>query len=207
MTRVSTKEQCTDRQVTELTNYAAAKGLEVVEVIMETISGSRKNSDRPAIQKIRALAQAKKIDKVLVLEISRLGRDTAQVLETLEELHAHRVSLVCLNPQLETLDANGKENPTSTFLLTVLADLSRMEKLRLVERINSGLAEAKRKGVKLGRAVGYKKPLLKEYSSVVKLLKEGYSVRKTATLASVGVSTVQRVKKELDSAPTSKAKA
>jgi len=197
LARVSTSDQSVDRQISELTIYADSKQLEIVEVLTETISGAKKNSERAAIQKLITLAESKKINKVLVHEVSRLGRDTAQVLETLEKLHKLNVSVVVLNYQLETLNADGTQNSMAQFLLTILADIGRMERLTLIERINSGLAEAKRKGKVLGRPEGYKKDLLKEHSKVAKHLKEGRSIAETAAICGVGKSTVQRVRAAL----------
>ncbi|WP_181305563.1 recombinase family protein [Rufibacter sp. XAAS-G3-1] len=198
--RVSSNGQSTDRQLSELTSYANGKGLDIIEVVTEKISGAKKNSERQGIQRILELARAKQIDKVLVHEISRLGRNTPQVLATIEELHELKVSVVVLNYQIETLNANGSVNSMGMFMVTMLTDIGRMERETTVERINSGIAEAKRKGVVLGRPEGSKKgktEMLKEYKQVVKKLQEGYSIRETAKLCDVSVSTVQRVKKEM----------
>lgn len=201
LARVSTSSQSNDRQITELTEHVTAQGLEIVGTFTEVISGTKKNEERPVLLAILKQARSGKINKVCVLEVTRLGRDTLEVLSTLEALHALKVSVLVKNLGIETLTPEGKPNAVSQLIVTIVADLGRMEKELLIERINSGLAEAKRKGTKLGRKEGYKKDLLKEHSKVVKLLNDGYSVRKTATLANVGVSTVQRVKKEMETAP------
>lgn len=199
--RVSTIDQNHDRQLTELTSYAEAKAYEVVEVITEKVSGAKKNSERVGIQRLLKLAADRKINKVLIHEVTRLGRDTSQVLATLEALHAHKVSVVVMNYQLETLNKDGSINAMAQFLFTILADIGRMERLTLIERVKSGMAEAKRKGVILGRpknSVKSKTQLLSEYKKVVRYLSDGYTIRETAKLADVGISTVQRVKKLIE---------
>jgi DNA invertase Pin-like site-specific DNA recombinase len=85
-------------------------------------------------------------------------------------------------------------------MLALLAEMARSEVETLRERINSGLAEARRKGVKLGRPVGTVLPpvdLLQKHKDIVKLLKAGQSVRNTAKISEKGISTVQRVKAAL----------
>jgi DNA invertase Pin-like site-specific DNA recombinase len=71
----------------------------------------------------------------------------------------------------------------------------------LRERINSGLAQARRKGVVLGRPTGTKMSsdsILSRHADVVRLLKKGQSIRNAGKISGKGFSTVQRVKKILD---------
>jgi len=101
---------------------------------------------------------------------------------------------------IETLLANGKRNPASGIMLALLAEMARSEVELLRERINSGLDEARRKGVKLGRPEGTtldREVFLQKHKEIVRLLKAGQSVRNAAKIASKGISTVQRVKRVL----------
>ncbi|MCJ8164595.1 hypothetical protein MKJ04_07025 [Pontibacter sp. E15-1] len=95
------------------------------------------------------------------------------------------------------LKEDGTVNTMAQFLLTILADIGRMERLTLIERVKSGLDEAKRRGKILERPIGTTKSLLKEHPKVVKYLKDNYSIRETAKLCDVSISPVQRVKKLL----------
>jgi DNA invertase Pin-like site-specific DNA recombinase len=82
-------------------------------------------------------------------------------------------------------------------MLALLAEMARAETDTLRERINSGLAEARRKGVTLGRPVGSTRPakaVLEAHRDVVRHLKAGQSIRNTAILTDKAASTVQRVK-------------
>jgi DNA invertase Pin-like site-specific DNA recombinase len=93
--------------------------------------------------------------------------------------------------------ASGKRNPAAAIMLALLAEMARAETDTLRERINSGLAEARRKGVVLGRKVGSTVSVaetLKKHADVVKLLKAGQSIRHVAKLTGKAGSTVQRVK-------------
>ena len=98
---------------------------------------------------------------------------------------------------IETLMASGKRNPAAGMMLALLAEMARSEVETLRERINSGLAEARRKGVTLGRPLGTTLPrevFIQKHKDIVRLLKDRHSVRHTAKIAGKGVSTVQRVK-------------
>lgn len=196
LVRVSTQKQETARQVSELQAYADAKGLEVVEVCRETVSGRADESERLGLARAEGLARAGKIKKVLVHEVSRLARKnsiTHKFVETLEECG---VSLYWHAQGIETLMASGKRNPAAGIMLALLAEMARGEVETLRERINSGLAEARRKGVKLGRPEGTtldREAFLAKHRDVQKLLKSGQSVRNAAKISGKGVSTIQRV--------------
>src|SRR6266566_2446113 len=154
LVRVSTVKQETDRQISELRAYAKAKGYDVVEVCRETVSGTANGDERHGLRRAEALALEGKVKKVLVHEISRLARRNSvahQFVETLEECG---VSLYWQAKGIETLLPNGKRNPAAGIMLALLAEMARSEGEVLRERIKSGLAEARRKGVKLGRPKG-----------------------------------------------------
>ena len=88
---------------------------------------------------------------------------------------------------------------TSEMFESVLSSFSEIERDGIIYRLQSGRAMAKSKNVKMGRKIGSVKSVEKkqeEYAKVIKLLKGGQSVRNTAKLCEVGISTVQRIKKE-----------
>ena len=200
LVRVSTQKQETARQISELQAYADAKGFEVVEICRETISGRADDSEREGLRRVEELARAGTIKKVLVHEISRLARRnsvTHRFVETLEECG---VSLYWHAQGIETLLSNGKRNPAAGIMLALLSEIARGEVETLRERINSGLAEARRKGVTLGRPTGTTLPredFLRKHADIVRLVKAGQSVRNAAKISGKGGSTVQRVKAAL----------
>ena len=108
-------------------------GYEVVGVFKETGSGVR--LDRAERRKVMALAQARQIDAVLVTELSRWGRSTTDLLATLKELEARRVSVVALNGM--TFDL---ATPHGRMLATMLAGIAEFERELIQERIRSGIA-------------------------------------------------------------------
>lgn len=196
--RVSTRAQNTDRQEDDLRALAAKKGWGIAGVIRETISGASKNGEREGVQLLLDMAGRGDIDKVLVQEVSRLGRSTAEILKVVEALTAEKVSIYVQNFNLETLDAKGGRNPMAQFMFTMLAEFARMEREHLRERIMSGLERARRKGVRLGRPKGTVVPAketLKRYPCVVRELRSGQSVRKTAKICGASPTTVLKVKR------------
>jgi len=201
LVRVSTAKQETTRQVHELRTLAKSKGWAVVKVCEElAVSGRAIENERHGLHEVEELARARKIKKVLVHEVSRLARRNSIVhrfVETLEELG---VSLYWHSQAIETLLPSGKRNPAASVMLALLAEMARHETETLRERIKSGLAEARRKGSTLGRPVGSglnAESLLEKHKDVVRLLKDGQSVRNAAKIAGKGVSTIQRVKAAL----------
>ena len=145
--RVSTNDQSCARQERDLVAFAGCAGYEVVGVFKETGSGIK--LDRAERRKIMALAQARRIDAVLVTELSRWGRSTTDLLATLKELEARRVSVVALNGM--TFDLT---TPHGRMMATMLAGIAEFERELIQERIRSGIAAAKARGKQLGRQPG-----------------------------------------------------
>ena len=92
-----------------------------------------------------------------------------------------------------------KEFWVSAIMLALMAEMARAETDTLRERIKSGLAEARRKGVTLGRRKSTKLSAAAfiKHKDVARMLREGHSIRHVAKITGKGVSTVQRVKKAL----------
>lgn len=203
LVRVSSVKQQTDRQITELTQYATDHDYNVIEVIQESITGAAKKSDRSGLQRVEALAREGVIKKVLVHEVSRIARRNSiahQFIETLEEFG---VSVYWHSQKIETLLESGKRNPAASIMFSLLAELGRAERECLSERVISGQREAVRKGKTLGRPVGTTTPpdeLLKKHSDIVRQLRRGKSNRDVAKIVEKGVSTVKRVRKLMKAA-------
>lgn len=201
--RVSTKDgrQNTERQINDLTEFAAGQKWTVKKIITEEISGAKTNKDRAGLQQLFRLAQDRKIQKVVITEISRLGRKVSEALEIIDRLHDFKVSIYIQNIGIETLLPNGKENFMFKPILLTLIGFAEMERELLRERILSGLETARKNGVKLGRPKGSTLKdagLLSKYPKVVRKLKEdNMSIREVAKVCEVSTYTVQKVKKVL----------
>ena len=92
--RVSTGLQEYDRQVNELTALANTNGWSVEAVFAEKISGAKSNKERTELLNMVNYVENNHIDKVLVTELSRLGRDTLQVLEVIEMLNKKEIRFI-----------------------------------------------------------------------------------------------------------------
>jgi len=197
LVRVSTNRQETDRQTSDLSDYAARKGYRIVEICRETVSGRADESERQGLCRAKELATSGAVKKVLVHEISRLARKSSIVHRFVETLEEHGVSLYWHAQGFETLLDNGKRNPSAAIMLAILAETARSEVETLVERIKSGLNEARRKGTVLGRPKGShlsSAALLERHRDIVRQLRSGQSVRNSAKITGKANSTVQRVK-------------
>lgn len=189
--------QDTSRQIEDLRKYANLRDIEVVATFEEHISGAKKNEERQVLTDCLEYCTTNSVHYLLLSELSRLGRSTLQVLRSLEVLHEAKVSVYIQNLGLYTLQPDGQVNPIVSILITILAEMSNIERSNIVYRLNSGRSNYIAKGGKLGRKTGSIKTEEKkreEYKEVIQLLKKGYSVRNVAKLQGIGISTVQRVK-------------
>ena len=199
--RVSTSSQEYERQVNELMALANGNAWSVEAIFAEKVSGAKSNSERAELIRMVNYIESNHIDKVLVTELSRLGRDTLQVLEVIEKLNGKGISLYIQNYNIETLTKEGKVNAMSQFLITILAEVARMERKTIRERVESGYKNFRANGGKVGRKVGSvksKERKQEEYAKVLRSLRAGKSIRDTAMICSVSISTVQRIKKEFE---------
>lgn len=192
--------QNTERQVLDLTEYARVNGYEVKEVFEEHISGAVKNEERTVLSECISYCVRNHIYTMLVSELSRLGRNVDEVLATVKYAKDNHLNVYFQKEGLSLFNADGTKNPFLTIFVSVLGTCAEMERESIKFRLNSG--SRKRyvdNGGRLGRKVGYRKSADKkkeEYAGALKLLKLGYSVRKTAKLSDTSVSTVTRLKRE-----------
>ena len=194
-----TDRQSTDRQVADLTTYAEKEGLQVVRGFEEHVSGAKKIEERAILAECLDYCTSNNIHELLVSELSRLGRSTLQVLRSIELLHNAHVGVFVQNIGIHTLQDDGTVNPIASILVTVLSEVASIERSNIQYRLNSGLQVYKAHGGKVGRRKGSiksRETKQKEYKEVINYLRRGYSLRDVARLCDVGISTVQRVKKE-----------
>lgn len=199
--RVSSENdrQDTSRQIEDLKRYASQQHMEVVNIYEEHISGAKKNEERVVLTECLEYCRNNSVEYLLLSELSRLGRSTLQVLKSLEILHEAKVSVYIQNLGLYTLQKDGKVNPIVSILITILAEMSNIERSNIEYRLNSGRKNYIMNGGKLGRKKGSTKTEEKmkdEYKETIILLKKGYSIRNIAKLQGIGISTVQRIKNQ-----------
>ena len=191
--------QSTERQVSDLVDYSTKNGLSVKQVFEEHISGATKNEDRAILCECLKFCVTNKIDTLLISELSRLGRNVDEVLANVRFCKDNHLNIYFQKEHLSLFNADGSKNPFLTIFISVLGTCAEMERDNIKFRLNSGLRRYVANGGRVGRKQGSTKSKEKkqeEYAKVIKLLKSGQSVRNTAKLCEVGISTVQRVKKE-----------
>ena len=193
--RVSNNVQDYERQVNELTNLAQRSSWSVEAVFCEKVSGAKKNNERKELSRMVEYVQAHHINKVAVTELSRLGRDTLQVLEVIEQFNKLGISLFIQNYGIETLTESGEVNPMSQFLITSLAEVARMERKQIRERCESGYKNYRANGGKVGRKEGYKKSdeaMREQYAEEIRLLRKGISLRNISKITGTSVNTIRK---------------
>ena len=199
--RVSTQIQDYKRQTEELKDYSKKMGWEVLKSFEEKISGGKENEDRPKLMEMIDYVKKNQVDKVLCWEMSRIGRNTIEVLKTIKLLNDHCISLYIKNYNIETLNDKCEVNPLSQFMIQILTSVSEMDKTTIRQRVKSGYDNFIKNGGKVGRKEGFRKDeetILNENKDVVKLLKGEYSVRKIMKLTDKSSGTIMKVKKILE---------
>jgi DNA invertase Pin-like site-specific DNA recombinase len=202
LARVSTDKQEYNRQVVELTDYCSKMGWDVAKVFTNKVSGAKKNEDRSEIMEMLAYVEENKIDKVCVLEISRLGRNTLEALKVIELLNEKKICLFIKNYNLETLDAKGNVNPITSLICTILLEISSMERHTIIERMASGrdqyIAKCRATGKKMGRPSTYRKSddtMREQYKKEISLLKQGMSLRNINAITGTSIMTIRKLYK------------
>ena len=198
--RVSTNIQDYDRQINELTGLAKRNGWDIAASFAEKISGAKRNAERTELVRMVEFVEANNVDKIVVTELSRLGRDTLQVLEVIELFNQKKISLYIQNYSIETLTEDGKVNPMSQFLITILAEVARMERKTIKERMDSGYQNFRANGGLVGRKQGYRKSdeaMKEEYAEEIRLIRKGYSLRNVSKLTHTRVNTLRKLRLKL----------
>ena len=194
-----TDRQDTTRQVNDLKRFAFSPEMEIVKTFEEHISGAKKLEEREVLTQCLEYCKNNSVKYLLISELSRLGRSTLQVLRSLEILHEAKVCVYIQNIGLYSLQPDGAVNPVASIMITILAEMSNIERGNILYRLNSGRQQYINRGGKLGRRKGSIKTaeqMKEEYKEVISLLKRGYSIRNVAKLTGFSIQTVQTVKNQ-----------
>lgn len=174
--RVSTKEQCSKSQADELLQTHPDA------LVFEEKQSGKNIIERPVFQRLINMVKAG--DRIIVRELSRIGRNTRDVLTLFEELEKKGVSVLIKELQLDSTTATGK------MILTVMASVSQMEREIMLERQKAGIEEAKKAGKYKGRKASPK--TIKACEEAVKYVRNGMPKEKAAKAAGIGVATLYR---------------
>ena len=177
-------------------------GWQIAKIFANKVSGANKNQDRPEIIEMLQYIEQHHIDKVCVLEISRLGRNTLEALKIIELLNERKICLYIKNYNLETLDPTGKVNPIASLICTILLEIGSMERNTIKERMASGrdlyIAKCRREGIKMGRPATYRKSdeaMREQYKKEISLLKQKMSLRNICAITGTSITTIRKLYK------------
>jgi DNA invertase Pin-like site-specific DNA recombinase len=190
--------QSTERQVADLTRYAAAAGLDVVAIYEEKASGAKK--DREQLAACVEFLKGGGAGTLLVTELSRLGRSLRQVLELVEDLTSSGVNIFFQSQGLNTI-VDGKPDATVKAMVSMFGAFAELERSMIVDRLQSGRRVALENGkFKPGRPDGSRmsdEELLAKYPKAVKRLQAGRTIREVAGECGLSSKTVQKIKNAL----------
>jgi len=189
--RVSTIEQNTARQMEEI-----PEGCKVFE---DKISGSIPFAERTEGRNIVNLIKQRQINTIYVHSIDRLGRNSLDILQTIQFFNEYEVNLISKKEGLQTF-IDGKKNEIASLMIGILSTLSEFELTRIKERQREGISSAKERGAYASnggtkRAESFDEFMNKESSKkILKYLKQGLSVRSCAKMSECSISLVMKVR-------------
>ena len=190
--RVSSLEQKTDRQRVSEKEYDL--------VVEDKCSGSIPFFEREGGKKIKQLLDKKIITSLSVWTIDRLGRDLLDVLNTIQFLSDQGIRIHFIQQGLISLDEEGKENPISKMIISILGIVAEMERKQIKERQKEGIELAKLRGVYKGRIQGSKEDIRTflskpKIAKTIEYLKKGYKASEISRIVGIHVNTITKVKK------------
>lgn len=175
--RVSTIDQTTENQLTELRRYVKVRGWAAEEYVDEGFSGS--TDRRPALDRLLKDARRRRFDVLVCWRLDRLGRNLRHLIQFLEELQALGIAFVSL---AEGIDAT---TPAGRLQMHILGAIAEFERARIAERVRLGLERVRAQGQTLGRP---KVELTEKQLATVK----GLGVREAAQKLGISASTLYR---------------
>jgi len=186
--RVSTDKQTVQNQELQLRQVAERRGWEVVEVYSDAgISGAKGRKDRPGLDRMLSDASRGKFDVVMAWAIDRVGRSLSDLLHTIQELEACRVDLYLDQQSIDTTTPMGK------LVFSITGAFAEFERSMIQQRINVGIARARKHGTKSGRPIGRAPIDAAKEARAREALSKGASYRAAAEAAGVSLGTVQRI--------------
>ena len=184
--RVSTNEQNCDRQVAELEQVVKNNNWELVDTYIDK-GYSRTTTTRPELDRMMKDAFVRKFEMVITLELSRLGSSLKHMIEVVDKFKEKKIQLFIVNQQIDTSSATGY------MFFSIMTSIANYERELISERVKSGLQNAKRKGIVLGRKTNLT-PEVEE--QIIQLKKKGVGYNTLAKRLSVSVKTIRGVLKK-----------
>jgi DNA invertase Pin-like site-specific DNA recombinase len=181
--RVSTSDQKLDSQEKELRRYCRMRGWKNTTVYADKLSGVA--TTRPALERLLQDMRAGKVGRLVCYKLDRVGRSLTHLALIVDEMARLKVPLICTSQNIDT----SESSTCGRFQLAVLMAVAEFERGIIKERVNSGLAAAKARGMRLGRPA----TLQKRAGEVMALKKRGLGVRAISRELDMAVSSVHSV--------------
>lgn len=179
--RVSTTDQNVEMQLEELRAYAERRGFEIVEEFVDVgVSGSKDR--RPALDRLMADARRRSFDAVAVFRFDRFARSVSHLARALEEFRALGIEFVSLHEAMDT------STPMGRAMFHIAGAFAELEREIIRERVKAGLANARRRGKRLGRPRA-----MVNVATVRQMACTGLSARSIAKKIGVSDFTVRRI--------------
>jgi DNA invertase Pin-like site-specific DNA recombinase len=142
--RVSTDGQNPEVQLAALRAHATQRGWEIVEEFVDHgFSGAKER--RPALDRLINATWTAKFQAVLVWRFDRFARSVKHLITALEQFRSLNVNFISLQEQFDT------STPIGHAMFTIIGAMAQLERDIIRERVKAGLAQARAKGVRLGR--------------------------------------------------------
>ncbi len=198
-TRVSTLEQNPDRQLTNSKEYDY--------VLTDYCSGSIPLYERPKGSEVKKMIDNKSLTRLVIHDVTRIGRNTLDVLSIWSDLTQRGIVIECKNPNIRNINDDGKVDKFSELMLSILSTMSQFEKSLIRERQLEGIKVRKEKGLYGGRRIGTVDSVhsflkKKRSQDILNYLSKGtYSYSEISKILSVSTTTITKVKKMSQKSP------
>lgn len=176
--RVSTENQSSDLQRSEIEDYLKLKGWSYVVYYEDKLSGT--NSRRPGLQRLLADIRSKNINTVICWKLDRFFRSIKDLVTTLNELNELKVNFISLRDNIDL------STPSGRLLAHLLGSIAQFESELIKMRVIAGLKEARKKGIRLGR------PTTLMVEDILLLRQQGMSLGEIAKKLNVSKSGVHK---------------
>lgn len=192
-TRVSTIDQKTDRQRVTEKDYDL--------VVEDKCSGAIPFFEREGGKEVLTYINNQININLFVWTIDRLGRDLRDILNTIHFCSQRNISITFISQGLKTIDEDGKENPISKLVISILGTVGEIERIRIKENQIQGIRLAKlKRNVYLGRKTGTKEDVHKfldkpKNKKALEYIRKGYKLTEAAKLSGVHINTMTKIKR------------
>ena len=156
---------------------------------------------RPKGSEVKKMIDNGTLTRLVIHDVTRIGRNTLDVLSIWSDLTQRGIVIECKNPNLRNIDETGKVDKFSELMLSILSTMSQFEKSLIKERQMEGIKIRQEKGLYGGRRIGTTDTISsflkkKRSQDILNYLNKGtYSYDEISKILSVSTTTITKVKK------------